>query len=50
MLSTFVYEMGIENGQLSYASAIGLFNNFVNVVFILLVNTASKRISGIGLW
>lgn len=50
VLSTFVYEMGIENGQLSYASAIGLFNNFVNVVFILLVNTASKRISGIGLW
>ena len=50
VLSTFVYEMGIENGQLSYASAIGLFNNFVNIVFILLVNTISKKASGIGLW
>jgi len=50
VLSTYVYEMGINNGQLSYASAIGLFNNIVNVIVILLVNFIAKKSSGVSLW
>lgn len=50
VISTYVYEMGIMGGQFSYSSAIGLFNNIVNIIFIMTVNTIAKRVSSIGLW
>ena len=50
VISTYVYEIGIEGGQFSYSAAIGLLNNVVNVLFIVLVNQISKRITSIGLW
>ncbi len=50
VISTYVYEMGIQGGQFSYSAAIGLFNNVVNVIFIVLVNTLSKKITSVGLW
>ena len=49
-ISTYVYEMGIEGGQFSYSSAIGLFNNLVNVVIIIAVNKISKTVTDVGLW
>jgi putative aldouronate transport system permease protein len=49
-ISTYVYEMGIEGGQFSYSSAIGLFNNLVNVVIIIAVNKISKAVTDVGLW
>ena len=50
VISTYVYEMGIRNGQFSYASAMGLFNNVVNIILLLTVNSISRKISDIGLW
>jgi putative aldouronate transport system permease protein len=50
VISTYVYEMGITGGQFSYSAAIGLFNNIVNIVFIVVVNAISKRVSSVGLW
>ncbi|MDD4018460.1 MAG: ABC transporter permease subunit, partial [Kiritimatiellae bacterium] len=50
VISTYVYEMGIMGGQFSYSSAIGLFNNIVNIIFIMVVNTIAKRVSSVGLW
>ena len=50
VISTYVYEIGLQGGQFSYSSAIGLFNNMVNVLFILLVNSISKRVTQVSLW
>jgi len=50
VISTYVYEMGIVNGQFSYSAAIGLFNNIVNVIVICIFNQISKRVSDISLW
>lgn len=50
VLSTYTYEIGLIGGQFSYSTAIGLFNNLVNVVMILFANTIAKKVSGIGIW
>lgn len=50
VLSTYVYEIGIEGGQISYSSAIGLFNNVVNILIIVLVNALAKKTTSVGLW
>jgi len=50
VISTYVYEMGIGGAQFSYASAIGLFNNVVNIILLLTVNSISRKVSEIGLW
>jgi putative aldouronate transport system permease protein len=50
VISTYVYEMGIGGAQFSYASAIGLFNNVVNIILLLIVNAISRKVSQIGLW
>ena len=45
VISTYVYEIGLLGGQYSYSAAIGLFNNLVNIVVLLLVNRITKKIS-----
>lgn len=50
VISTYVYEIGIQGGQFSYSAAIGLFNNIINVICIILVNTVSKKVTSVGLW
>ena len=45
-IDTMVYRMGLQNANFSYATAIGMFNNFVSIVLMLLVNTVVKRING----
>lgn len=50
IISTYVYEMGIQKAQFSYASAIGLFNNVVNVIVISAVNALSKKTTQIGMF
>lgn len=50
VISTYTYEVGILNKQLSYSAAIGLFNNAVNILFIVTANGISKKVGKIGLW
>lgn len=50
VISTYVYELGLLNGQISYSAAIGLFNNAVNVIMLLLVNSIVKKLSEISLF
>ena len=50
VISTYTYDIGLIGGQFSYSTAIGLFNNLVNVAVILLVNKITKKISNIGIW
>lgn len=52
VMSTYSYQMGIIGGQYSYSAAIGLFNNVVSVILVILANKASKSLSEdkVGLW
>ena len=43
IISTYVYKMGLQGGQYSLSTAIGLFNTVVNVVILLFVNFLSKK-------
>lgn len=47
-ISTYVYEIGIRGGEFSYSSAIGLFNNIVNIVLLSIVNGITRKIKGVG--
>ena len=44
-ISTYTYEIGLLGGQYSYSSAIGLFNNIVNIIVLLIANYISKKVS-----
>lgn len=50
VISTYVYRAGLQNYQWSYSSAVGLFNNVVNFLLIILFNRISKKISDVSLW
>ena len=50
IISTYEYKLGIKQGQYSYSAAIGLFNNVINLVLLLVVNKISKKLAGTGLW
>ncbi len=50
VIATYVYKIGIVSNQFSYSSAIGLFNTVINFIFLIAVNTISKRFSNMSLW
>lgn len=50
IISTYVYEVGIINHQFSYSSAIGLFNNIINIILIVISNQVSRMVSETSLW
>ncbi len=50
VISTYVYKTGLINVQYSYTTAIGLFNNVINIILLLIVNQAAKRIGDISLF
>ena len=50
VISTYTYEIGILGGQYSYATAIGLFNNIVNIILLLSFNRLSKKLTDISLF
>ncbi|TLS51511.1 sugar ABC transporter permease [Paenibacillus antri] len=45
VLSTFVYRVGLESGQYTLATAVGLFQAVVGLVFVLGANYASKKLT-----
>lgn len=46
IIGTYVYTMGLGNGQFSYTSAIGLFVNIINFIMVVVANAMSKRLNG----
>ncbi len=45
IIATYVYKQGILKAKAGYATAIGLFNSVINLVLLIIANTASKRFS-----
>ncbi|OUS76164.1 sugar ABC transporter permease [Paenibacillus sp. MY03] len=50
VISTYVYKIGIQGAQFSYASAIGLFNNVINFIVLIAVNKLANKTTKSGLW
>lgn len=50
IISTFVYKMGLQYTQYSFATAIGLFNSIVNFILLIGVNQLARRIGEYSLW
>ncbi len=45
VISTYVYEIGLVGAQFSYSAAIGLMNNVVNILILLIVNQITKKLT-----
>lgn len=50
VISTFVYRYGIEGGQYSFATAVGLFNGGIALILVTLANKVSKKLNETSLW
>ena len=50
VISTYVYRVGLKEFSYSYSTAIGLFNSFINCLFLIMSNYISKKVNGQGLW
>ena len=50
ILSTYVYKVGLENGDFSFSTAVGMFNSVVNFILIVTVNAITRRLSETSLW
>ena len=50
VISTYVYKVGLNNRDFSFATAVGLLNSVVNSIVLVTVNTISKKVSDSGLW
>lgn len=50
VISTFVYRQGIQQANYSYSTAIGLFNNIINLILLVAVNRISRKLSETSLW
>lgn len=50
VISTFIYKNGIQKGQFSYSTAVGLFNSVINFTLLMLANFVSKKATKTSLW
>ena len=50
VFETLVYRSGIEDGQYSYATAVGMFQNVVGLIVLVGVNQIVRRHSEYGVW
>ena len=45
ILSTYVYRLGLLNGDYGYSTAVGLFNSIINVILLIFVNQVVKKLN-----
>ncbi len=45
IIPTYVYKLGLQMGDYSFSTAVGLFNSVINVVLLLLVNAVIMRLN-----
>lgn len=50
IISTYVYKVGLIQNDVSYSTAISLFNTVVNGIMLIAVNTISRKVSDSSLW
>ena len=50
LISTYVYKVGLQTAQYSFATAVGLFNSVVNFIILVIANWVAKKISDISIF
>ena len=50
VISTYVFRMGMEQQNFSFAAAVGLFNSVIGLFFVIGTNYLSKKTTGNSLW
>nr|WP_165930605.1 ABC transporter permease subunit [Paenibacillus sp. BK720] len=50
VISTYVYRIGIGSGDFSQATAVGLFQSVVGLIFLVSANYISRKIGEQGIW
>ncbi|MFD0717459.1 ABC transporter permease [Paenibacillus sp. GCM10027626] len=50
ILSTYVYTVGLKQGNFSYAATIDLFTGVVSLIFLVSANMISRKLSDSSLW
>jgi putative aldouronate transport system permease protein len=50
VISTYVYRTGLVSAQYSFSAAVGLFNSVINLILIVSVNQAARRMGETSLW
>jgi putative aldouronate transport system permease protein len=50
VISTFVYKAGLQSAQFSLATAMGLFQALVGLIFVIMANKIAKRFGEQGIW
>lgn len=50
IISTYVYKVGLQSAQYSFATAVGLFNAVINFIILLIANAVAKKTSDISIF
>lgn len=50
LISTYVYKVGLQTAQYSFATAVGLFNSVANFIILVIANAISKKVSDISIF
>ncbi len=50
LISTYVYKVGLQTAQYSFATAVGLFNSVANFIILVLANKVAKKFSDISIF
>lgn len=50
VLSTYVYRRGLVNAEFSFATAVGVLNNLINICFLITANKLARRYTETSLW
>jgi len=50
VINTYVFRVGLQQAQFSFATAVGLFNSVLNFALIVMANAISRRVNETSLW
>lgn len=50
VIATYTYKVGLLQSDFGYSTAVGLFNNVINFILLLIVNKAARAFTSNSLW
>lgn len=50
VFETYVYRVGLQQGQFSFTTAVGLFKSVIGIILVILANKAAKKLGQEGVW
>lgn len=50
VISSYVYRRGLQSGEFSFGSAVGLFNSLCNLLMLVASNYISRKMTGESMW